>query len=178
MFESIKLYKNQTQQKDALLKELRKQGYDITDFISQEGDFAHRGGVVDVFPAGFEQPVRIEFSDNKISSIYSFNLTTSEMSSVHQMVIVLPRIPTHGHSKKSFFHDMGEGVPIDNFVDIMPGDMVVHIDHGIGIYQGIRKVKEAGDKINDYLLIEYADKDKLYVPAEEIGFIQKYIRFY
>lgn len=178
MFESIKLYKNQTQQKDALLKELRRLGYDITDFISQEGDFAHRGGVVDVFPAGFEQPVRIEFSDNKISSIYSFNLTTSEMSSVHQMVIVLPRAPAHGHGKKSFFHDMGEGVPIDNFVDIMPGDMVVHIDHGIGIYQGIRKVREAGDKIKDYLLIEYAGKDKLYVPAEEISLIQKYISFY
>ena len=178
MFESIKLYKNQVEEKEALLKELLKLGYNTVGFVSEEGDFAHRGGVVDVFPSGFERPVRIEFSDNKVSDIYSFDMVTAEMSSLHQMVIILPRTPVHARGKKSLFHDMGEGVPIDNFVDILPEDLVVHVDHGIGIYHGIRKVKEQNGIVNDYMLIEYADKDKLYVPVKEINLVQKYISFY
>jgi transcription-repair coupling factor (superfamily II helicase) len=178
MFESIKLYKNQTQRKDVLLKGLIGSGYDINDVVTREGDFAHRGGVVDVFPVGFEQPVRIEFYDDEISSIYSFNPVTSEMSSIHQMVIILPRRAGQGPGRRVSFHDMGEGVPIDNFVDIIPQDLVVHIEHGIGIYRGIKKMKEADGKINDYLLIEYADRDKLYVPIAELGLIQKYVSFY
>jgi transcription-repair coupling factor (superfamily II helicase) len=178
MFESIKLYKNQAKEKEALLKDLLKLGYNAVDFVSEEGDFAHRGGVVDIFPAGFEQPVRMEFSDNSISDIYSFNLITSEMSSVHQMVIILPRAPLHASSKKTLFHSTGESVPVDNFVDIMPEDLVVHIDHGIGIYHGIKKIKEQNNIINDYMVIEYADKDKLYVPVKEINLVQKYVSFY
>jgi transcription-repair coupling factor (superfamily II helicase) len=178
MIESIKLYKNQAKEKDTLLKEFLKLGYNMVDFVSEIGDFAHRGGVVDVFPAGFEQPVRMEFSEDKISDIYSFNLSTSSMSAIHQMVIILPIMHGQAQNQKKPLHDIGEGVPIDNFVDIMQGDLVVHINHGIGVYRGIRKVKEETGIMNDYLLIEYADADKLYVPVKEINLIQKYISFY
>jgi transcription-repair coupling factor (superfamily II helicase) len=178
MFESIKLYTHQNQEKEPLLKGLIRLGYKVTDFVAQEGDFAHRGGIIDIFPSGFESPVRLELFQDKVHSIRSFSLATSEISSVHQMVIILPRKTLHSVAKPTIFHGMGEEVPIDNFVDIMISDLVVHIDHGIGIYKGIKKIKEKNGREKDYILIEYADRDKLYVPVGEMNLIQKYLSFY
>ena len=177
MLDVIKYYTNQKITKDSLLKDFTKLGYSSTGFVSGEGDFAHRGGVVDIFPSGFEDPLRIELNQDKIDTIRSFNITSSNITQKHEMVIILPKKSLKVSSKRTEFHGIGEEMPIDNFVDIKQGDMVVHIDHGIGIYKGIKKVKDA-DKEKDYMLIEYADKDKLYVPVGEIHLIQKYISFY
>ncbi len=177
MFESIKLYKSQIKKKEALLKELVSLGYSIADFAYHEGDFAHRGGVIDVFPVGFENPIRIELADDKISLLYSFSLSDAKIISNHEMTIILPAQSLRA-GKRNMFHGMGEEIPIDNFVDIAIGDVVVHIDHGLGIYRGMKKVKDSNGQEKDYLLIEYANRDKLYVPTEEINLIQKYISFY
>lgn len=53
------------------------------------------------------------------------------------------------------------------------GDLVVHRDFGIGIFRGLTKLDNNG--IKEYLLIEYRDGEKLYVPLERIGFVEKYI---
>jgi len=178
MFDSIKLYTHQDQEKEALLKALLKLGYQSSDFVAQEGDFSHRGGIIDIFPSGFEEPIRIELFDNKISTIRSFSLITSDITTEHQMVVILPRKALkHSSSSRTLFYGIGEEIPIDNFIDIRMGDHVVHIDHGIGLYRGIKKIKEESE-LKDYMLIEYAGKDRLYVPVEEIHLIQKYISFY
>jgi transcription-repair coupling factor (superfamily II helicase) len=57
--------------------------------------------------------------------------------------------------------------------DLAIGDAVVHIDHGIGRYQGIVRLDLNGAS-NDFLLLEYAKKDKLYVPIYRLNVIQKY----
>jgi len=177
MFNSIKLYTDQKIDRDDLLKGLNKFGYQVNDFVAQEGDCSHRGGIVDVFPAGFEEPVRIELSDDKIRTIRSFSLLSSDVTTEHRMVIILPRKTQRAASSRMLFYGVGEKVPVDSFVDITEGDHVVHVDHGIGIYNGIRKVKEKSSS-KDYFVIEYAGGDALYVPADEIHLIQKYISFY
>ncbi|MGH7964589.1 MAG: transcription-repair coupling factor, partial [Candidatus Binatia bacterium] len=53
------------------------------------------------------------------------------------------------------------------------GDYVVHIDHGIAIYQGLRHLSVAGTE-GDYLHLEYAGGDRLYLPVERINLVQKY----
>ncbi len=55
-----------------------------------------------------------------------------------------------------------------------PGDLVVHEEHGIGKFQGLCKM-EIGENENDFVLVEYADGDKLYIPAHRINILQKYI---
>ncbi|HAJ32059.1 MAG TPA: transcription-repair coupling factor [Candidatus Atribacteria bacterium] len=64
--------------------------------------------------------------------------------------------------------------PFSTIMDISPGDYVVHIDHGIGIYRGIVNLTIKGVK-QDYLLIEYAQGDKLYVPIDQFNLVHKYI---
>jgi len=63
---------------------------------------------------------------------------------------------------------------ISDLYELNPGDLVVHVDHGIGIYRGLKQVEVLGNK-GEYIEIEYADNDKLFVPVEKIGYIQKYI---
>jgi len=57
--------------------------------------------------------------------------------------------------------------------ELAPGDMVVHRDHGIGVFQGLVTIEAGGIK-GEYLLIEYRDGDKLYCPVDRIALIQKY----
>lgn len=63
---------------------------------------------------------------------------------------------------------------IKSFSELKLGDYVVHENHGIGIYRGIKQLNVEGHK-KDYLEIEYGNNDKLYVPVENLDLIQKYI---
>jgi transcription-repair coupling factor (superfamily II helicase) len=58
--------------------------------------------------------------------------------------------------------------------DLKKGDLIVHVEHGIGRYDGLVKLKVDG-LINDFLLIVYKDEDKLYVPVDRMGMAQKYM---
>ncbi|USG65910.1 transcription-repair coupling factor [Brevibacillus ruminantium] len=63
---------------------------------------------------------------------------------------------------------------IKNYLELRPGDYVVHINHGIGKYLGI-ETKEILGIHKDYLHIQYAGGDSLFVPIEQIDHIQKYV---
>ena len=54
-----------------------------------------------------------------------------------------------------------------------PGDLVVHVDHGIGRYQGLEVVKAAG-AAHECILLEYAENSRLYLPVENIELLSKY----
>jgi len=65
------------------------------------------------------------------------------------------------------------GKRIKNFDQINIGDYVVHSAHGIGIYQGVITLTKNGLK-KDYIQINYAGNDKIYIPVEKISTIYKY----
>ena len=67
-----------------------------------------------------------------------------------------------------------EGAPIATVLDLKPGDFVVHINFGIGIFRGLIK-KEVEGIEKEFLYIEYQAPDKLYVPADQLDRIQKYL---
>ena len=62
---------------------------------------------------------------------------------------------------------------IKNINNLEVGDYVVHSIHGIGIYNGIKTLKQ-GEFLKDYLEILYDGKDKLYIPVEKIDLINKF----
>ena len=67
-----------------------------------------------------------------------------------------------------------KGSKIASFTDLAVGDYVVHETHGIGIYQGMKRLTSEGAS-RDYLLIQYLGSDKLYIPVDHLDRIQKYI---
>ncbi|HZY41375.1 MAG TPA: DEAD/DEAH box helicase, partial [Anaerolineae bacterium] len=64
--------------------------------------------------------------------------------------------------------------PEQFFADLQPGDTVVHVDHGIGLFQGLIKLTLDGVE-NEYLQLAYAGSDKLYVPIHQADRLSKYI---
>ena len=63
---------------------------------------------------------------------------------------------------------------ITSFAELKPGDYVVHANHGIGVFKGIKQIDIAGNT-RDYLDIVYDKGDKLYVPVDQLDLVQKYI---
>ncbi len=66
------------------------------------------------------------------------------------------------------------GLFLSSFQDLHQGDFVVHVDHGIGVYKELAHLSTGGVQ-NDFLLILYQDGDKLYVPVDKLGKVQKYL---
>jgi len=64
----------------------------------------------------------------------------------------------------SFISDLG---------DLKVGDYVVHVDHGVGSYQGLRQLSVSGSE-RDFMLLTYQDEAKLYVPLERLDLVEKY----
>ncbi len=62
---------------------------------------------------------------------------------------------------------------IANLTDLSIGAPVVHIDHGVGRYQGLTSL-DVGNMENEYLTIQYAGDDKLYVPVSSLHLISRY----
>jgi len=66
------------------------------------------------------------------------------------------------------------GTPILSLLDLNEGDYVVHINHGIGVYRGLARLPEDGAE-RDFLRIDYAGGDKIYVPTDQLDRVQKYV---
>ncbi len=60
-----------------------------------------------------------------------------------------------------------------SFGDLKPGDLVVHVKHGVGIYEGLKLMPISGVDA-EFIQVGYKDKDKLYLPVYRVGQLQKY----
>lgn len=88
---------------------------------------------------------------------------------------VISDIEVFGEYKKKKAKASKRGIDkIKSFTELKVGDYVVHVNHGIGVYKGIKQLEVEGHK-KDYLELAYEGGDKLYVPAEQLDLIQKYI---
>jgi transcription-repair coupling factor (superfamily II helicase) len=64
--------------------------------------------------------------------------------------------------------------PATFLAELNPGDYVVHIDHGIGRFEGLVKLTTGGVE-REYLLLQYAGTDRLYIPTDQLDLITRYI---
>ncbi len=67
-----------------------------------------------------------------------------------------------------------EGVVIEDFTSLKEGDYVVHIDHGIGRYVGLKRIA-VDDTERDCLTLIYAGDDRVFIPIEQLHRVQKYV---
>ena len=173
MFKSLKLYTGGTIDLDNILATLVDFGYKRQESVLEEGDFARRGEIIDVFPFTFELPIRMELDMDKIATIKTFNPSSGEPLWEHKMVIILPIKKTRTFKTATFTEEL----PLENFVDLNIGDYVVHNQYGIGRFLGLGKIR-VGDRYKDHLVIEYDQQEKLYVPVESMNLVQRYIAFH
>jgi transcription-repair coupling factor (superfamily II helicase) len=75
---------------------------------------------------------------------------------------IRPRLPQSGEPLLTSYRKLREE------------DLIVHVDYGVGLYKGLRHLNIEGVS-NDYLLLEYVDADKLFVPVDRLNLIQRYV---
>ncbi len=94
-----------------------------------------------------------------------------EFPSMHLAVIVDHEISGKKRAKK---RNLSKEFSAFNWQDLKQGDYVVHVNHGIGQYIGLTTLEIENTK-KDYLQIQYQDEDRVYVPVEQMGMVQRYI---
>ncbi|MCX7834231.1 MAG: transcription-repair coupling factor [Ignavibacteria bacterium] len=104
---------------EELLEKLEKYNYERKYFVEQPGDYAVRGGIVDVFAESFSFPVRLEFFGEMIESIREFDINTQR--SIRQVDEILIPIVLSSYVEK-------EDIRKNNIIDYFSDDMLIFID--------------------------------------------------
>src|SRR5881296_2094746 len=90
-------------------------------------------------------------------------------------VIVLTEGEVFGSRRRSLRRPKYQrGAALTAFTDLAAGDVIVHEDHGLGRYLGLQTMK-VGDRESDFLLLEYSEGNRLYLPVERLELISKYL---
>lgn len=152
------------------LSRLKGEGYAIFIFCDNENQAQRISQILgdEILSQGMggENPGEIILIPQAISQ--GFSIASEKILVIQENEIFgrRKRVPKSIHSAKSR--------AIDTFVELNPGDYVVHANYGIGLFKGIERVKSAGQE-RDYIKLEYADEDIAFVPIEQANLVQRYI---
>ena len=182
MFETFDFYVGKTVPFDALTRRLVDFKYTRQERVSAPGEFSLRGGVLDIYPVYFSFPVRLEFSHESVESIHTFDPETGKRMEPHRMVVLTPvrsssRLSRQAPQSGSLIAWETLDSPVDPFVEIEVGNLVVHVLHGIARYRGIKALKNKQHKEEDHFALEFDGKTMLYVPTRDLHLIQRYVAF-
>jgi transcription-repair coupling factor (superfamily II helicase) len=136
-----------------MLRKLDEMGYERVFEVRDPGEITVRGGVVDLFPINSKNAVRLDFLGNTLESISMLDIAVADEEKARD--ILKKRLKS-----QKIFSDLK---------DLKPGEFLVHLDHGVGKFTGKETLGE-----HEYYILEYAARDKLYVP---VGLEQKLSRY-
>lgn len=102
---------------DRIMETLTAEGFEKVDFVSEPGQFALRGGIVDIFSYSFNQPFRISFFGDEIEKINVFDCNTQLSVEQVRTAEIYPDMASSDGG--------GEGMPL---TDILPEDSVIWLD--------------------------------------------------
>lgn len=88
----ITLTKGQTIQPTLLEKQLQELGFRLQDYVYEPGQYAVRGSIIDVYSYSSEEPFRIDFFDDEIDSLRTFNVENQLSLEMHESVSIVPEI--------------------------------------------------------------------------------------
>jgi transcription-repair coupling factor (superfamily II helicase) len=114
-------------------------------------------------------------SSNKVSITVGSLTSGAEFPDVGISIIVESqlfgqyRVPQHRSTQKAIDPDL----IIRNLAEIQIGAPVVHLNYGVGRYQGMEYIESSG-LVNEFLILEYAGTDKIYVPVTSLHLISRY----
>ena len=113
---SIKLKVDQNISFDKLNEQLFELNFRREDFVVEPGEFAVRGGILDIFPYSSQTPYRIEFFGDEITRIRSFDIESQRSEKNHQRIKIISNIQVSKKSKN-----------IQNIFDVINDDTVIYL---------------------------------------------------
>lgn len=120
----------------------------------------------------YEIPLSSEMTSSSVCPVHGVLSGGYEMAP--EKLALLTAGDILGKQKIRRVRGAGKGRQIRYFSDLNPGDYVVQDVHGIGKYLGLKTIELSGVH-RDYIAIQYAGNDKLYLPVEKISTLEKYI---
>lgn len=149
-----------------LLRRLTDFGYERTQTLGAKGEYAQRGGILDIFPINNEDGFRLEFAGNKLSEIYLLEIKVLK-------------------KEEKIKKELSRRGPKELLSNLKPGEFVVHLDHGIGIFRGyavspdspISQISPTPESQEKFFVLEYAKADKLYIPLKLENKLSRWIGF-
>ncbi|MBI4387469.1 MAG: DEAD/DEAH box helicase [Candidatus Omnitrophica bacterium] len=160
--------------KSDFLEKLLKLHYQTERIVHEPGEFAHRGGIVDVYPVSYRAPIRIHFDLDHVESIRDFSLADGRSLTEFEELFILPVKDSYRKRTHRLRERFEAFEPLTELRDIERGDLVVHLDYGIGKYLGSKMI-QIGGKSKRHIAIEYADKEILYIAADQSEELERYI---
>ncbi|MFQ6752493.1 MAG: hypothetical protein ACLRFL_02905, partial [Clostridia bacterium] len=114
----LTLNKNENYDLSTIIEKLVYLGYKKVDTVSTPGEFAHRGDIIDIFNIHDTNPIRLDFFDTELESIYSFDFVTFEHLDNHQSIDILPNKLTilSDSDKKSILDNLSQYKNLDNTI--------------------------------------------------------------
>ena len=154
-----------------LVRTLDEWGYQKVLTVRDPGEFAARGGIIDIFPINSDCAIRMEYEGNRINSIGKLSeICVADRETPLKKLITKPVRGT----KNSFINQGGAEI----IKSLKEGTYVVHVDHGIARYAGIKQSQVANrESPIEYLVLEYAENDKLRVPISVAEKVSPYVGF-
>jgi transcription-repair coupling factor (superfamily II helicase) len=157
------------------LKDFANRGLEIKIFCANEGE---KNTFIDLMSENnFPLSYQTDFSRGEIFYLnveFLHGLLSNGFYHENKNLVVVSSREALYKRKPVNFPKIKSGLRIENVGEISAGDYVVHEKYGIGRYAGLKKISRA-DKTSEYLCIEYAKGDKLYVPPDNINKVKKYI---
>ena len=149
---------------------LSENGYVRVSGVRESGEFSVKGDIIDIFPTGYEYPIRINIFDSDIEKLEQFNLKTQRSISPIERFVISP-------FNEFVFNQNKRKIKADTFLTDLSSfqlnDLIVHVDHGIGKFKGLKNLSILESK-HDCVEISYFNEDRLYIPVENIELLSKY----
>lgn len=161
------------------LRKISNMGYEKVQTVASPGEFASRGGIIDIFPINLNHALRLEFFSNKVEDIQKLGEDINEDLRSKILNKKIKSLEKSAEETKNF----------------KVGDFVVHLDHGIGVFRGFFEEKSAENQFSikshppagglnpKFFILEYAtpkggkNPDRLYIPLEQAKKLSLYIGF-
>lgn len=159
------LYPNYNQ----LIKQLINLGYNRVPMVLNAQEFSVRGSIIDVYPDSHSHPLRIEYDDDIIDRLNSFD-THTQRSLTKIKKTSIPKV-NNNHSTRFSKPEIFQSTEL--LSEFFPGDYIVHEKYGIGIFEGLER-KTFNKREVEYIVLRYKDNDKVFVPLTQLKNIYKY----
>ena len=167
---SLVIDKNEAFKYQDTINYLVENGYIRVSNIRESGEFSVKGDVIDIFPSGYDSPVRIDTFGDAIEKLQLFNLIDQKSIEDIKRLIIYP-------FNEFVFNQNNRKISADSFLTDLStydlNDLIVHVDHGIGRFKGLQAIAVLGSN-HDCVEIHYQNDDKLFIPVENIELLSKY----
>ncbi len=163
---------------DAGGRDVRRLGVRSAEIREQLSSLSDLGREIILFTDDRHHGERIrEFLDLDVEPVPGITVTSGPIRQGFDLpqagLTVYTEAELFGRTVRSRRRIFRMGVPLRELSALKRGDYVVHVDHGIGVYQGLEKIV-VKDVERECLLILYKDDGKLYVPVDKMERVQKY----